>query len=112
MDMIADIGDNHNNMNVRVEADDRNASWVKEGQLDWEFRKRNKENYKFDEKKKRFLRKGVEEFPLCEEITLEIFEERFMPKMQRFMSKSLSRKLSPTFIWTEIMSVIKGSLFQ
>ena len=28
------------------------------------------------------------------------------------MSKSLSKKLSPTFIWTEIMSLIKGSLHQ
>ena len=43
---------------------------------------------------------------------MEIFEEKFMPRMQRFMSKSLSRKLSPTFIWTEIMSVIKGSIDQ
>lgn len=33
-----------------------------------------------------------------------------MPRMQRFMSKSLAKKLSPTFIWSEIMSVIKGSL--
>lgn len=26
------------------------------------------------------------------------------------MTKSLMKKLSPTFLWTEIMSVIKGSL--
>ena len=43
-------------------------------------------------------------------MTLELFEERFMPRMQRFMSKSLSKKLSPTFIWSEIMSIIKGSI--
>ena len=47
---------------------------------------------------------------MCEEVTLEIFEERFMPRIQRFMSKSLAKKLSPTFIWSEIMSVIKGGL--
>ena len=61
-------------------------------------------------KKLRQRRACVDEFPLCQEITMEIFEEKFMPRMQRFMSKSLSRKLSPTFIWTEIMSVIKGSI--
>jgi len=47
---------------------------------------------------------------MCEEVTLEIFEDRFMPRMQRFMSKSLAKKLSSTFIWTEIMSVIKGGI--
>ena len=47
---------------------------------------------------------------MCQEVTLEMFEEQFMPKMQRFMTKSLSRRLSPTFIWTEIMSVIKGGI--
>ena len=49
---------------------------------------------------------------MCEEVTLEIFEERFMPRIQSFMSKSLAKKLSPTFIWSEIMSVIKGGLIE
>ena len=35
-----------------------------------------------------------------------------MNRFISFMSKSLARKISPTFIWTEIMSVIKGSVFQ
>mmetsp|Transcript_18088 Transcript_18088/g.22615 ORF Transcript_18088/g.22615 Transcript_18088/m.22615 type:complete len:153 (+) Transcript_18088:833-1291(+) len=52
----------------------------------------------------------IQDFPLCQEVTLEIFEERFMPRMQRFMSKSLSKKLSPSFIWSEIMSIIKGRI--
>ena len=68
------------------------------------------QNFKYDPKQKKHVRVGVDEFPLCTEVTLEYFEERFMPRMQRFMSKSLARKLSPSFIWTEIMSVIKGSL--
>ena len=69
-------------------------------------------NYNYDQKQKKHVRVGVEEFPLCQEVTLELFEEKFMPRMVRFMSKSLARRLSPTFIWTEIMSVIKGSLHQ
>ena len=39
-----------------------------------------------------------------------MFEDRFMPRMQRFMSKSLAKKLSPAFIWSEIMSIIKGGI--
>ena len=35
-----------------------------------------------------------------------------MPRMQRYMSKALTKRLSAIFLWTEIMSVIKGSLHQ
>lgn len=50
--------------------------------------------------------------PLCSEITFEVFEERFIKRFDRFMTKDLSKKLSPTFVWTEIMSVIKGSIYE
>ena len=53
---------------------------------------------------------NIDDMPLCQEVTFEIFEERFMNRYYKFMTKSLARKLSPSFIWTEIMSVIKGSL--
>ena len=39
-----------------------------------------------------------------------MFEQRFIHRFYRFMTKSLAKKMSPTFIWTEIMSVIKGSI--
>ena len=41
-----------------------------------------------------------------------MFEEKFMTRMYIFMTKSLTKRLSATFLWTEIMSVIKGSLHQ
>ena len=47
---------------------------------------------------------------LSTEITFEIFEERFIKRWYRMMSKELSKKLSPAFLWTEIQSVIKGSI--
>lgn len=53
---------------------------------------------------------NIDEMPLCQEVTFDVFEQRFIPRYYKFMSKSLSRKLSPAFIWTEIMSVIKGGI--
>lgn len=38
-------------------------------------------NYKYDKGNKTWNRKAISEFPLCEEVTLELFEERFMPRM-------------------------------
>jgi hypothetical protein len=35
-----------------------------------------------------------------------------MPRMKRYMSNALTKRLSAIFLWTEIMSVIKGSLHQ
>ena len=47
---------------------------------------------------------------LSTEITFEIFEGRFIKRWYKLMSKELSKKLSPAFLWTEIQSVIKGSI--
>ena len=47
---------------------------------------------------------------LSTEITFEIFEEKFIKRWYKLMSKELSKKLSPAFLWTEIQSVIKGSI--
>ena len=33
-----------------------------------------------------------------------------MNRHYRFMTKALAKKLSPSFLWTEIMSIIKGSI--
>ena len=54
----------------------------------------------------------VDNFPLCQEVTFEVFETRFIGRYYRFMTKKLSKKMSPTFLWTEFMSVIKGSINQ
>ena len=50
------------------------------------------------------------EMKLSTEITFELFEERFVKRWYKMMSKTLSKKLSPAFLWTEIQSVIKGSI--
>lgn len=49
-------------------------------------------------------------FQLCQEVTSEVFEERFYGRYQQVMSSSLRKKLSPAFVWGEIMSVIKGGI--
>ena len=56
------------------------------------------------------MQREIDDFGLCQEITFEVFEDRFLGRFYRFMSKKLTRKLSPTFVWTEFMSVIKGSI--
>ena len=50
------------------------------------------------------------EMKLSTEITYELFEESFIKRWYRIMSKELSKKLAPAFLWTEIQSVIKGSI--
>ena len=55
MDMIADIGDNHDNMEMQTEdgAVDK-SQYVKEGQLDNQYRKgKVKQNFKYDPKLKK-----------------------------------------------------------
>ena len=59
-------------------------------------------------KQKRRLEK-IDDFHLCTEVTFDVFEKRFIARYHRLMSGKLSKKMSPIFIWTEIMSVIKGS---
>ena len=67
-----------------------------------------------DKKRKREAiktgRVKIDSMQLSFEVTFEIFEERFIGRWYRYMSKGLSKKLSPSFIWTELQSIIKGSI--
>lgn len=62
--------------------------------------------------KRQIKQARIDDFPLCTEVTFEIFEQRYIPRYFNMMSKNLLKKMSPSFIWTEIMSVIKGSISQ
>ena len=44
---------------------------------------------------------------LCFEVTFDVFESKFY---DRLLSKKMIKRLSANLIWTEIYSVIKGSL--
>jgi hypothetical protein len=43
------------------------------------------------------------------EVTFEVFKERFLCKWHTMMGAKMRKKLSEAFLWTEMMSVIKGS---
>jgi len=97
-------------MTVEVNKRQDEANPYKTGVLELNYRSTKYLQKQLSRKSRKRLLADIDDFPMCQEVTFEVFEARFIKRYHRFMSKQALRKMSAIFIWTEIMSVIKGSI--